>query len=363
MTGKADWYCRIHGQRVGPLMAGQLKQKAESGEITLNSVVRKGENGRWRHAMKIKGLFPSIKCENSDCLKSFKVEPHWVGRRIKCPRCKLSQVYRSSNDHALSETPENASRMSPKKRTSREESPLAIVYGTNRISISDLSSDGEVHVRTSAKGIIRYRGMLSRKTMRDDLLSGKITRADEARRVVPHKNYSIEKTKWSPIGVGLAKEDDDIQALYEPKFICVKSALESAYVLGAIATFIAALVKLAPKINFLAGLSSPKDSGESGNHAVRGIGEDLSVHLFTQAIHSFASNPAAVAIVGGLILLFVAFMIAGTLGHLFVPVGYLWGLAYYEVKNFVSPFPRPPEDGFEAVKESTLLTGQCFIRS
>ena len=54
----AEWYCQIEGKTFGPLSSGQLRKKAEAGRIDQETLVRKGEDGKWVAARQVKGLFP-----------------------------------------------------------------------------------------------------------------------------------------------------------------------------------------------------------------------------------------------------------------------------------------------------------------
>lgn len=53
----AEWYYARNGQMAGPLTADQLKQDAIAGKVTTGDHVRRGANGTWVSAARVKGLF------------------------------------------------------------------------------------------------------------------------------------------------------------------------------------------------------------------------------------------------------------------------------------------------------------------
>ncbi len=54
----AGWYCQVMGEETGPLSSAQLKELAASGFLTPHVPVRKGVNGSWVPASRVRGLFP-----------------------------------------------------------------------------------------------------------------------------------------------------------------------------------------------------------------------------------------------------------------------------------------------------------------
>jgi hypothetical protein len=52
-----EWYYKFMGDIVGPKSTNELRKCASNGEIQFDTWVRKGENGEWVTAEKIKGLF------------------------------------------------------------------------------------------------------------------------------------------------------------------------------------------------------------------------------------------------------------------------------------------------------------------
>lgn len=51
------WYCEIDGEEHGPLSADQLKTMAQIGQLTRDSLVRKGADGPWVPARRVRSLF------------------------------------------------------------------------------------------------------------------------------------------------------------------------------------------------------------------------------------------------------------------------------------------------------------------
>jgi hypothetical protein len=54
----ADWFCKIGDKRVGPLSGQQLKSIVAQGQLRPDHLVRRGSEGPWVPAGRIKGLFP-----------------------------------------------------------------------------------------------------------------------------------------------------------------------------------------------------------------------------------------------------------------------------------------------------------------
>ena len=53
----AQWYCRLMGDELGPLTSAQLLEMARGHKITPEDYVRKGADGNWVGAYRVKGLF------------------------------------------------------------------------------------------------------------------------------------------------------------------------------------------------------------------------------------------------------------------------------------------------------------------
>ncbi|MEI8375367.1 MAG: GYF domain-containing protein [Planctomycetota bacterium] len=54
----ADWFCKIGEKRIGPLSGQQLKTIVAKGQLKPEHLVRRGSEGPWVPAGRIKGLFP-----------------------------------------------------------------------------------------------------------------------------------------------------------------------------------------------------------------------------------------------------------------------------------------------------------------
>lgn len=53
-----EWYCQVMGQELGPFSAAELKAKVENGQIERDTMVRRGLDGKWLFAERVKGLLP-----------------------------------------------------------------------------------------------------------------------------------------------------------------------------------------------------------------------------------------------------------------------------------------------------------------
>lgn len=53
----SEWYCQIDGEEHGPLSADQVRTMAQIGQLTRESLVRKGLTGQWTSALRVRGLF------------------------------------------------------------------------------------------------------------------------------------------------------------------------------------------------------------------------------------------------------------------------------------------------------------------
>lgn len=52
-----EWYFQVMGQELGPLSGGELKAKVTNGQVQPDTLIRKGVDGKWLFAAKVKGLF------------------------------------------------------------------------------------------------------------------------------------------------------------------------------------------------------------------------------------------------------------------------------------------------------------------
>ncbi|TWT38147.1 hypothetical protein KOR34_31150 [Posidoniimonas corsicana] len=55
-----EWYCRLMGTEMGPFTSKQLLEMARSHQITPDDSVRKGPDGAWVGADRVKGLFEDL---------------------------------------------------------------------------------------------------------------------------------------------------------------------------------------------------------------------------------------------------------------------------------------------------------------
>ncbi len=55
-----QWYCRLMGTEMGPFTSKQLLEMAKSHKITPDDSVKKGPDGNWVDAHRVKGLFEDL---------------------------------------------------------------------------------------------------------------------------------------------------------------------------------------------------------------------------------------------------------------------------------------------------------------
>ena len=60
-----EWYFQAKGRRFGPISAGLMRQQVEAGRIVPETLVRKGDEGKWIAATKVRGLFDSDESDES----------------------------------------------------------------------------------------------------------------------------------------------------------------------------------------------------------------------------------------------------------------------------------------------------------
>ena len=53
----AQWFCRLMGDEIGPLTSAQLLEMARSHKLSPEDYIRKGADGSWVGAYRVKGLF------------------------------------------------------------------------------------------------------------------------------------------------------------------------------------------------------------------------------------------------------------------------------------------------------------------
>ena len=54
-----EWYFQSMGQELGPFSAAELKTKVDGGQIQPDTMVRRGAEGKWLFAERVKGLLPA----------------------------------------------------------------------------------------------------------------------------------------------------------------------------------------------------------------------------------------------------------------------------------------------------------------
>lgn len=98
-----DWYYQDNYGEVGPVSVAELKRAASRGEINENSLVRKGKNGKWVPACKVKGLhFHEVEASTDSLTRNYAMVEErntWIGnssleRPVKIPpKIKLKTKY------------------------------------------------------------------------------------------------------------------------------------------------------------------------------------------------------------------------------------------------------------------------------
>ena len=97
----SNWYVFDDGKQYGPIAGRKLKEWAAEGRITPQSKVRKGENGQWASASRVKGLFPVMpKPEEMAPSVSSPVPPS-VEARTTAARLSTSGPQRSTDSFPI----------------------------------------------------------------------------------------------------------------------------------------------------------------------------------------------------------------------------------------------------------------------
>jgi hypothetical protein len=82
----ADWFCKIGDKKIGPLDGQQLKKVVAQGQLKPEHYVRRGSEGPWVPAGRIKGLFPEGSAGGSESAAS-------TGKpRISPPKAKATNL-------------------------------------------------------------------------------------------------------------------------------------------------------------------------------------------------------------------------------------------------------------------------------
>ena len=90
-AAETRWYYEVEGQAQGPLTAAELKERAKSGQLAPDHLIRKGEDGNWVPAGQVKGLFPkaspSPPSSRSPAKRRGPVGEAGTARLLQCPGC------------------------------------------------------------------------------------------------------------------------------------------------------------------------------------------------------------------------------------------------------------------------------------
>ena len=70
-----EWYCKIMGEEAGPMSAQELVAVARLGRLTRNDSVRRGPDGVWVPAERVRGLFDSQANSTTAALASAELVP------------------------------------------------------------------------------------------------------------------------------------------------------------------------------------------------------------------------------------------------------------------------------------------------
>lgn len=94
-----EWYFQAMGQELGPFSVAELKSKVDSGQIQADTMVRRGADGKWLFAERVKGLLPAKPVAEP--------EPAPVPLKIKNKSSGTIQVLNNSGSYpAIPDKPE-----------------------------------------------------------------------------------------------------------------------------------------------------------------------------------------------------------------------------------------------------------------
>jgi len=117
-----EWFFQSMGDIVGPITAAQMREEATSGVLFLETLVRKGRNGKWVAASNVKGLFVEgqaqsyqtsittkamAKCKTcgKEVSKTAPTCPNCgeqnPGMRIRCPKCHKMNVIKEKKGFGI----------------------------------------------------------------------------------------------------------------------------------------------------------------------------------------------------------------------------------------------------------------------
>ena len=97
----ADWYCRVMGSDLGPFTSADQLEMARSHRLSPEDSVRRGTDGSWVSAYRVKGLFEDA--AGSVIIKA--VLPPEVPKRATHPAALKGTQQAASPDHAHPDSP------------------------------------------------------------------------------------------------------------------------------------------------------------------------------------------------------------------------------------------------------------------
>lgn len=100
----SEWFYKTAEAEIGPVTANQLLSLAQSGTVLPSTLVRKGKEGQWVAANRIKGLFADVQPIGSATTES---NPENVGRQLPPP---LPSSFHFKKDEAVSHSKDTVDR-------------------------------------------------------------------------------------------------------------------------------------------------------------------------------------------------------------------------------------------------------------
>ena len=114
----AEWFLKVGNQVHGPMSAAELRQKAAAGLIGPETPIRKGPDGQWVRAEKVRGLFS--RGDSLPLPPPPNAPPVPMDQKTTCPKCKqLFEVSGESLDTTVS-CPACNHRFNPMKELVKE---------------------------------------------------------------------------------------------------------------------------------------------------------------------------------------------------------------------------------------------------
>lgn len=113
-----QWYIQYNDSILGPFSSKQLRQMAERSNITPNVKIRVGENGKWRQASSVKGLF-----SNSSLTKNSSANTSSSSSELSSEDIPASTDYIASNASSELSSAELSSELSSESIAKPESQP------------------------------------------------------------------------------------------------------------------------------------------------------------------------------------------------------------------------------------------------